>query len=123
MQVAQRDGGTCVDCPPGTPAWPYGKWQADHVVPLAADGPDTLDNLATRCLPHHRAKSAREKRDHTVGTWAEHVHKISFRTTPADMAFITATAAATGVKQSAVIRAMLTVARRHPDEVAELATP
>lgn len=28
-------------------------WQADHRVPLSEDGPDTLENLRTLCVPCH----------------------------------------------------------------------
>lgn len=60
VAVAQRDGGRCVDCPPGHIPHPFGEWEADHEVPLACGGTDTLDNLATRCIPHHREKTARD---------------------------------------------------------------
>lgn len=35
-------------------------WEADHIVPLSVDGPDTLDSMQTLCHPCHRAKSGGE---------------------------------------------------------------
>lgn len=89
--VWDRDGGVCVACPPGTPPWPYRNvqrpiipdcrrarngcpahrwgcptelvgWEADHVVERADGGSDALDNLETRCLRHHSAKTIRARR-------------------------------------------------------------
>jgi HNH endonuclease len=54
-QVYARDKGVCVDCLPGT--GPYSYWEADHIVEIADGGPDTLENLATRCKPHHVMKT------------------------------------------------------------------
>lgn len=59
-QVAQRDGGRCADRPPETPPWPWTQWDADHEIPLSEGGADTLENVVTRCKPHHRAKTLRE---------------------------------------------------------------
>ena len=36
--------------------------EVDHVVPLAAGGPDDETNFQSLCLDHHREKSARESR-------------------------------------------------------------
>lgn len=40
------------------PAHP--EWEADHDVPLEDGGEHTLENLRCRCVPCHRAKTARE---------------------------------------------------------------
>lgn len=57
-RVAQRDGGICAHCPPARGPWPYEGWQADHVIPIVLGGPDTLDNVVTLCIEHHRIKTA-----------------------------------------------------------------
>ena len=36
--------------------------EVDHVVPLWAGGPDHESNYASRCKPHHAAKTADEAR-------------------------------------------------------------
>lgn len=58
-QAWERDGGRCRDCPPEAPPHSYDAltWHADHVVELVDGGRDELDNLAVRCLPHHRDKT------------------------------------------------------------------
>jgi hypothetical protein len=35
-------------------------WEADHQIPLEDGGPHHADNLHCRCVPCHRAKTARE---------------------------------------------------------------
>lgn len=35
-------------------------WEADHEVPLEDGGEHSLENLRCRCVPCHRAKTARE---------------------------------------------------------------
>lgn len=63
-QVFERDGGTCVDCPEGTAPCDTEEnptpWHADHVVPLIDGGAFGLENVVTRCEPHHNEKTARE---------------------------------------------------------------
>lgn len=34
--------------------------EVDHVIPLWQGGADHESNFATRCIPHHKAKTARE---------------------------------------------------------------
>lgn len=34
-------------------------WEADHILPLAEGGNDTLDNLRTLCIPCHRRETAK----------------------------------------------------------------
>lgn len=36
------------------------RWDADHDVPLWADGPHAIENLRVRCVDCHREKTARE---------------------------------------------------------------
>lgn len=48
-----RDGHRCTNC--GRPAH-----TADHILPVAEGGTDTLDNLQSLCDPCHKAKTARE---------------------------------------------------------------
>lgn len=36
------------------------EWEADHEIPLWNKGTHTVENLRVRCVPCHRAKSARE---------------------------------------------------------------
>jgi len=69
-RVAQRDGGVCSACPSDRGPWPFEQWHADHVVPLVLGGPDTLDNITTLCLGHHRAKSKTDgsRRRHSDAT-------------------------------------------------------
>lgn len=47
-------------------AWPSWRavvpWEADHEQPVADGGAHDLDNLRARCVPCHRAKTAREAR-------------------------------------------------------------
>ncbi|OZF05235.1 HNH endonuclease [Rhodococcus sp. 15-2388-1-1a] len=57
--VHRHYGYQCVDCGyQGTPG--AGDVQADHDIPEAEGGPTTLDNGRTRCIPCHKAKTARE---------------------------------------------------------------
>jgi hypothetical protein len=37
--------------------------ETDHLVPLAAGGPTSMDNLADRCGPHHWEKTRRDRAD------------------------------------------------------------
>jgi 5-methylcytosine-specific restriction protein A len=37
--------------------------EVDHVTPLWQGGADDESNFATRCIEHHKAKTAREARD------------------------------------------------------------
>src|SRR5882757_7929519 len=64
-RVAQRDGGVCAHCPTGRGPWPYEGWQADHVIPIVLGGPDTLENVVTLCIEHHRVKTAIDGSRHT----------------------------------------------------------
>ncbi len=48
----ERDGGRCVAC--GTDF----ELQFDHVIPFAAGGGDTVENLQVLCGPCNRAKGA-----------------------------------------------------------------
>lgn len=61
-KAKDRDGHRCVAPDATSPdgRCPRPAAQADHVVPVHLGGPDTLDNLASLCLDHHRAKTARE---------------------------------------------------------------
>jgi 5-methylcytosine-specific restriction endonuclease McrA len=52
MAVLQRDGFTCAYC--GNEAT-----QVDHVVPKAAGGTDTLDNLVAACAEDNQRKGAK----------------------------------------------------------------
>lgn len=55
----KRDKWTCVDC--GYVGRPKaGDLNADHIVPRAEGGEDTLENLATRCIPCHEPKTRSE---------------------------------------------------------------
>lgn len=42
--------------------FPPQELEADHVIPLGEDGPDTEDNMAPACVPCHKAKTAEESR-------------------------------------------------------------
>lgn len=42
--------------------FPASELEADHVVPLGEDGPDTEANMAPACRPCHKAKTAEEAR-------------------------------------------------------------
>ena len=52
----ERQGGKCAIC-----GWPINEgrpFDADHVIPLAAGGPDTLDNIQIVHPSCHRRKTA-----------------------------------------------------------------
>jgi len=34
--------------------------EVDHIIPLHKGGPDTWENLQGLCIPHHRAKTAKD---------------------------------------------------------------
>ena len=56
----KRDHWTCVNCGyEGTPN--TGDLHADHINNRAEGGADTLDNLATLCIPCHGHKTAQER--------------------------------------------------------------
>ena len=57
FDVFNRDGFRCVYCGRG-PAQGM-LLEADHVIPRAAGGPDTLANLVTACQDCNRGKSAK----------------------------------------------------------------
>lgn len=53
-EVLRRDQFTCIYC--GIKEGPF---DCDHIVPLAAGGATTADNLITACAPCNRSKGAR----------------------------------------------------------------
>jgi 5-methylcytosine-specific restriction endonuclease McrA len=53
LAVFKRDNFTCVDC--GT----HDNLTADHVIPEIHGGPQTLDNLSTRCRSCNSKKGSR----------------------------------------------------------------
>ena len=42
----------------------------DHVNPVANGGPTSFDNLASRCWPHHRTKTERDRATGLLGPWS-----------------------------------------------------
>lgn len=60
-RILDRDGHRCTAVIDGARC-PRPARDVDHVTPAHLDGPDTDDNLASLCAPHHRAKTAREAR-------------------------------------------------------------
>lgn len=56
FEVFKRDEFTCTYCGRKPPAVVL---QVDHVIPVADDGPDTLENLATSCFDCNSGKSDR----------------------------------------------------------------
>ncbi len=59
-KVLKRDGYSCADC--GHQDKTGKTLECDHVIPWAEGGPATLENLRTRCLPCHRAKTKIQRR-------------------------------------------------------------
>lgn len=54
-----RDGYQCTHHEGGIRC-PHRADQADHVVPVHKGGASVIDNMASLCTPHHRAKTAAE---------------------------------------------------------------
>jgi 5-methylcytosine-specific restriction enzyme A len=55
----KRDGWACVGCGfVGEPS--VGEPHADHIIPRAEGGQDSLENLATLCVPCHKTKIQQE---------------------------------------------------------------
>ena len=54
-RIMERDSGRCVKC--GGPGE-----AVDHIIPRAAGGEDTWQNLQTLCRPCHKAKTVAELR-------------------------------------------------------------
>jgi 5-methylcytosine-specific restriction endonuclease McrA len=91
-RVLRRDGGICCrcgrDCKPidglivalrdrgdreglaaflamiGLSRWSYTSWQADHIIPLADGGANTLTNLQTLCEWCHDEKTKADRKPH-----------------------------------------------------------
>jgi len=61
--VLERDGFKCQFC--GKDA-PEAHLEIDHIVPQAAGGDDSFDNLVTACVDCNRGKGARIMRKHTT---------------------------------------------------------
>lgn len=59
QQCFKRDHYTCTNCGYQGRQLP-GDLNADHVIPRAEGGPDTLENLTTRCIPCHGVKTQQE---------------------------------------------------------------
>lgn len=55
-QVYERDGYRCVVVGCGT----WIDLSCDHIIPVAAGGPTTLENLQTMCRPHNSQKGCRQ---------------------------------------------------------------
>jgi 5-methylcytosine-specific restriction endonuclease McrA len=55
--VFLRDGYTCRDC---NRALLPDELECDHIIPTSKGGTDAMDNLATRCITCHEAKTNRE---------------------------------------------------------------
>lgn len=55
-EVWERDGGVCQLCV--APLDPR-NWHEDHIIPLSAGGPDTLENVQASCPPCNLAKGAK----------------------------------------------------------------
>lgn len=53
----------CVDCSAMKPARCTVAMEVDHEVPLWKGGADIEANFASRCVPHHAAKTAREAKE------------------------------------------------------------
>lgn len=56
LEIAERDKWTCQDC--GKPVEPNSAWQADHVVPVALGGPNTVENGALKHFECHQKKTS-----------------------------------------------------------------
>lgn len=56
FDVFKRDDFTCTYCGQKPPAVVL---ECDHVIPVAQDGPDTIENLTTSCFDCNRGKSDR----------------------------------------------------------------
>ena len=54
-RVLKRDKYSCVDC--GVQDKTGKSLECDHIVPWAEGGPASMENLQTRCLACHRAKT------------------------------------------------------------------
>jgi 5-methylcytosine-specific restriction endonuclease McrA len=57
-EVFERDKGRCAFCTLDTVAAGV-RWEADHVIPLALGGEDTLENHRTLCEGCHKAATKR----------------------------------------------------------------
>lgn len=108
--VAQRDGGVCVDCPPERGAWPYEKWHADHDLALVFGGADSLDNLVTRCIPHHREKTKAEGSNCRGGRPGRGMQMMSFYVGRTTKEFMDDLAAERRETKADTFRAMLSYA-------------
>lgn len=51
-----RDGGACAVCGEVTP-----DWHADHIIPIAKKGADSIENTQTLCPLHHALKTATDR--------------------------------------------------------------
>ena len=58
QQVRQRANQLCEYCH-ASEQWQYVLFTVDHIIPLAQNGQDTLDNLALACFHCNRRKSAK----------------------------------------------------------------
>jgi 5-methylcytosine-specific restriction endonuclease McrA len=56
LEVFERDGGVCQMC--GVVLDPE-NWHQDHIIPISAGGPDTLDNVQASCPPCNHRKGSR----------------------------------------------------------------
>jgi len=59
-QVLMRDRNTCQAC--GAQDFSGRTLHADHVVPLSKGGMNSVENMATLCIPCHKLKSAADRR-------------------------------------------------------------
>lgn len=57
-QVRQRAGEQCEYCH-ASEQWQYVRFTVDHIIPLAQEGQDTLDNLALACFHCNRRKATK----------------------------------------------------------------
>lgn len=57
-ELRQHDDEICCRCGIDTKTLPKGAyghtWEADHIIPVAAGGPDNVLNMRTLCIPCHR---------------------------------------------------------------------
>lgn len=60
QEVFIRDGFRCTAPDPNGRRCPLPATEVDHITPHYLGGGDEMDNLASLCTPHHRAKSSAE---------------------------------------------------------------